>query len=201
MAIRLTAQGGQLPLAFQNTHEHLKGTAGDAYLSQGKPLAGEQLDLALAREGYGLHPVRVSGQFSQAGNKETIPWQMDTVLAGQLNSDELARAIHAATRQFIEPYGRGNTPPEVYVTGIQIGTPGFEPTPPKRRKGKRYAAYLDTKTGEYVPRDKYLRSRRSMRGVATRKGLARPRKGRYVRVLLDYNEPNDDAEGYEDSDM
>lgn len=196
MAIRLTAQPGDLPLAFQKVHEHLLGSEADAYLVAGQPTAGAQLDLLLSQEGSGLKPVTIRGEFAQAGYNQTTPYQLTTEVAGQLDAPSLARVVHALSRQFIAPYGKGNTPPEVYVTSIDVGDvkrpPPFIPQPPKRRKGQRFAAYLDAKTGEYVPRDKYLRSRRSMRGVATRKGLAKPPKGRYVRVLLDYSESDDE---------
>lgn len=201
MPIRLTAQSGQLPLAFQNVDEHLKGLGEDAYLHHGQPLAGDELDARLAREGSGLHPLTLYGQFAQSGYPELFPWSTHSHIAGRVDTESLARVIHAMTRQFIAPYGKGNTPPEIYVTGIQLGfAPGGHPPidpppePPKRRRGGAYVGFVDSKTGRYVEPKTYKHSRRALKAAAKRKGRKTVKRGRYVRVLIPYDDDDFGAE-------
>lgn len=197
---RLSATGGDLPLAFQ-VADHLEGD-GPPYASYGKPVYGTNLERQLESEGVGTHDVTVSGLFAMPGQggRELYSWEKQTTLLGSLDIRTVSRAIYAMARDFIKGYAKGDTPPEIYVTGIQVGAPSqpdlfappsapakpLPPLPKRIRKGQRqYVGYVDSKTGEFISHDKYLHSRRALRAIARRKGLARPKRGRYRKTLID----------------
>ena len=179
MAIRLSAQSGKLPLGFE-VSKHLDQER-RAFLEQGEPLYGDDLDNKLAGEGYGPHTVTLSGKYVVPGtDRRTLhTWSKEVTLFGPLDKDSLARAIHGTARSLTENYSPKDTIPELYITDIDIGEeeppeepPPEEPEEPPDEPPEKRTVYIDTRTGKYVTKETWQRSR------AQRKGKG---QGRYVR--------------------
>lgn len=184
MAIRLSAQSGKLPLGFEVT-KHFEQER-RAFLEDGEPLYGDDLDAQLASEGYGPHTVTLTGKYVVPGTdrRQLHTWSKEVTLFGPLDKDSLARAIHGTARNLTENYSPKDTIPELYITDITVSgeeeppeeppEEPEEPTPPEEppEPPEPRTVYVDTKTGKYVSKETWQRSRAQLRG----KG-----QGRYVR--------------------
>lgn len=118
--IRLHAPAGELPLAFQQ-YEHLSaGTASPYVDDAGRPLRMARLDDALSGEGVGVKMVQIDLMFSDQGGGALQPHTITTEVIGTLDSQGLARVIHAQARQFTGKRRQGESPPEMFITGLTI---------------------------------------------------------------------------------
>jgi hypothetical protein len=166
-------------------YDHLRGSATPFVDESGQPTAGVTLKRALATEGLGEHQLTFTGLLlppNATDRSKLKPWTVTMTTLGTLDPDGLARLSHAAARQaIVSGTRRKDTPPELYLTGITIDSPGVAPEPPaetRRRiepvhvravrayvgkplkSGKRRVVYRDRSTGKFVSRATWERRRK-----------------------------------------
>lgn len=189
MAIRLRAPARTLPLAFSETALHLRGDKAAYKTPQGEPLGGRALDRALDAEGIKAKKVHFAGYWRERTDDMDEPlrrWSRTIDVAGSLDVDSLARLAHSAARDFAGSFDKGDTPPEIYLTLIEVNAPTVpQKKPPRAPQRRKRVVYRDRETGAYVSRDTYHRSRRAMRAAAAKSGR-RAGRGRFVRRVEFY---------------
>jgi len=176
--VTLTAHPDALPLGWE-VGDRLMGRKREGPYRVGKATpTGKALSKALRALGPGPKEITVTGRFqpSDEETQEELPaFKRVTTVALTLDAESLGTTVHTLVRRFTEGEKArvkgADTPPEVYVTRISI-----------RRAGEPVIYYSDTETGKRVTREKWERSRRSIR-ARTPKGK-RAKAGRYVRRVM-----------------
>lgn len=153
-------------------YEHLRGDKTPFVAEDGTARAGDALKRELAAEGVGAHQLTFAGLLlpPDATDRARLrPWQVTISTVGTLDVDGLARLAHVAARRAITTNTRQQgTPPELYLTAIDIRSP--QAAPAKRlpapapiravrkylsgttKAGKRRVVYRDVRTGKFVSR-------------------------------------------------
>lgn len=172
MTVSLQAPEGHNPLAFEQ-YEHLSNGNSYALLDpSGRPLQGERLDRQLFLEGVGPKTVRIEVQYADTGAGALSSTTLEATAIGTLDSQGLARLIHAEARQFTGRRKKGESPALMFIQGIEVVGPE-QPKPaapekrtarpkvrrqyvkvPNKRTGKLMtrAVYRDKKTGRFASR-------------------------------------------------
>lgn len=172
MTVSLQAPDGHNPLAFEQ-YEHLSNGKGYALLDpSGRPLQGAALDRQLSLEGIGPKTISIQVQYADSGAGELKTTNLEATALGTLDSQGLARLIHAEARQFTGRRRKGESPALMFIQAIQVSGPE-QPAPketpkhaarakirrqyvkvPNKLTGKLQtrAIYRDKKTGRFASR-------------------------------------------------
>lgn len=169
------AEGSAAFEAFEIA-QHLGGPSGPANAepmvdaATGQALHSDALAHRLAAFGVGDVPITVHGLLiphGMGGQPDPfLTWSQEGTFPLGLSPGALATAVYALARKELATYPAGETPPVLWVTAIEIGTP------------KWIIRYRDTVTGRLVKRETWERSRRARRAHGS------TGTGRYVRVRL-----------------
>ena len=164
MTVSLQAPDGYSPLAFEQ-YEHLHNGKGYAMLApDGSPLQGSALDEQLALEGMGPKLVRVTLDYADTGAGDLKSTVLETTALGTLDSQGLARIIHAQARQFTGARAKGNSPALMFVQGIEVAAPEQskpaqpEPKPARTKRNavrRQYVKVVSKRTGKTISRAIY----------------------------------------------
>ena len=161
--LTLTAKDpDELPLAF-SVGDRLAGRD-EAFRDQdGKRVAGKLLRARLEAFGVGVKTVSVEGRYRPYGSAPgtLLKWSASRTLAGTVDPYTLGAVVHAMARQFSEtrPTHHDGTPPEIYVTLIEVST--VLPDVKRQRLKDGRTIYRDKKTGRFASKDGWRASVRS----------------------------------------
>lgn len=171
----------ELPLGFDMTGHLVNGEAGGFIdRSSREHLVGKRLDRVLATFGIALTTVTISGKIRYVDDAPEMlhDFSESETILGPLDAESLARSIHRMSKSIKDRQGKGNTPPEYYVTRITVSAGDHGPI--------YETVYIDRKTGAIVERSTWERSRAQLRAAAKRAGR-RASTGRYVRARVQVN--------------
>lgn len=160
MTVSLNAPDGHTPLAFEQ-YEHLHNGRSYAMLdASGRPLQGDALDRQLSLEGVGPKEIVIRVEYADQGAGDLSRTTLRTQAIGTLDSQGLARLVHAQARQFTGRNRKGESPALMFINAIEVkGEREQAPEKPQRaarpKIRRQYVKVPNKKTGKLQTRAIY----------------------------------------------